>query len=890
MTRVRSLHVISLALVVVPALAAFAATDAFAASPPKLRLDDAARPTHYTARITVDPAQPTFKGAIDIELKIARATDLLWLNGADLTVSKAAFTVGGASTPAKVVAGGEEFIGFAPAAPLQPGAATLHIEWKGKISRKDDRGLFGQKEGDRWYAITQFEAIFARRVFPCFDEPSIKVPWQLTLEVPSKLVALSNTHVTAEKASGATKVVTFAETAPLPTYLVAFAVGPYDVVDAGTAGAKKTALRVAAPFGRGKDAGYAVEITGKLVDLLEQYFGIPFPFDKLDTVAIPITSTFGAMENAGMITYAQGIMVATATNRSLNFERTYASVAAHEIAHQWFGDLVTTRWWDDIWLNESFASWMEGKIIDEWKPEWTHKTSFVEARAEALASDALMTARQIRQPIVSNDDIYNAFDAITYQKGESVLAMFERFVGVEKFRAGIKSYLTKHANGNATADDFIAAIATAAGRGDVTAAFKSFLNQPGAPMVDVALKCEAGKPPVLALAQRRFAPIGSKGATRQTWQIPVCARWTMGGETSRACQLVTKAEESMTLGTKAGCPTWLLANDAEVGYYRAAYASEQLAKLLGPEGRKQLDLPELVGLLDDVRALVQAGRIPLGDVLALTPSLAEDNRRLVADEVIGIIEGLHQHLVQPSERASYQRFIAKLYGEKARKLGWLPKAGEDEDTRLLRPAVLGLVADEGEDKALQAEARALAIKWIADRKALSPDVANTVLHVAARSGDRALFDKFHAEAKKATDRHDRQMLLGSLGRFRDPAIGKAALQVVAGNEFDPREALSILQNLENDVATRPLAWEWVKANFDSLVKRLSAEMMAYGPHFAVPFCDEAHGKDMADYFHDRSPKLPGGPRLLAQATEEIELCRAYVGAQQASVSAFLKKQ
>ncbi|MDB4965922.1 MAG: peptidase [Myxococcales bacterium] len=888
MTKVCSLIVIPLALVAVTALSTFD-TRASAASPPKLRLDDAARPTRYSARITVDPAQPTFKGSIDIDLKIARATEVLWLNGTELTVAKAAFTVGGVTSPAKIVAGGENFIGFQADKPLAAGAARLHVEWQGPISRKDDRGLFAQKEDDRWYAITQFEAIFARRVFPCFDEPSVKVPWQLTLEVPSKLVAISNTQVTSEKVNGATKVVTYAETAPLPSYLVAFAVGPYEMVDAGKAGQKKTAVRVAAPFGRGKDAAYAVEVSGKLVELLEQYFGIPFPFDKLDNVAIPITSTFGAMENAGMVTFAQNIMIAKATNRSLHFERGYATTAAHEFAHQWFGDLVTTQWWDDIWLNESFASWMEAKIIDAWKPEWSHNTSFVEARGEALATDALMTARQIRQPIVSNDDIYNAFDAITYQKGESVLAMFERFVGAEKFRAGIKSYLTKHANGNATADDFIGAIAQAAGRSDVTAAFKSFLDQAGAPMVDVALKCEAGKAPSLALSQRRFMPIGSKGANNQTWQIPVCVRWEANGKTERACQLVTKREETMALGSAPACPTWLLANDAEVGYYRAAYSPDLLTKLLGPDGRKKLDLAETVGLLDDVRALVRAGRIPFGDVLALLPSLAQDQRRLVADEVIGIIEGLHQHLVQPAERANYQRLITKLYGEKAHQLGWTPKAGEDEDTRLLRPAVLGLVADEGEDAALRAEARTLALKWIADRKALSPDVAGTALHVAARGGDRALFDKYHAEAKKAADRHDRERLLASLGTFRDPALAKAALKVVSSSEFDPREAMGIVWNLDRDPATRPIGWEYLKANFDQMVKKLSAEMMAYTPMFAVSFCDEPHQKDMESYFHDRSSKLPGGPRLLAQALESIELCRAYVGAQQPSVTAFLKK-
>jgi alanyl aminopeptidase len=859
--------------------------------PPALRLDKSVRPLRYAARITVDPAQPSFKGSIDIDLTLGAATDLVWLHATDLVVAKAAFTVAGASLPARVVPGGEDFLGFAPpeGKSLPAGAARLHVEWKGKISRKDDRGLFGQKEGERWYAITQFESIFARRVFPCFDEPGIKVPWQLTLELPKALVALSNTHPVAEKSEHpGMKTVTFAETAPLPTYLVAFAVGPDQLVDSGKAGPKHTAVRVAAPFARGKDAAYAASVSAKIVELLEQYFDIPFPYEKLDAVTVPLTTSFGAMENPGMVTFAQGLLVAKPTNRGIWFEREYAEVAAHEFAHQWFGDLVTTAWWDDIWLNESFADWMEAKIVDEWHPEWSHKTSYVEGRAKALGADSLMTARQIRQPIVSNDDIYNAFDAITYEKGMSVLRMFERFVGADKFRAGIHSYLLAHKNGNATADDFVSAISAAAGR-DVSPAFKTFLDQPGAPMVDVSLSCAVGKPPTLALSQRRFVPVGSKGSAEQLWQIPFCVRWIAGDKTERACTMMTQPKQTMTLGTAAVCPSWLLANDEEVGYYRAAYSADLLGKLLGADGRKKLELPETVGLLDDVRALVRAGRMPLGDALALTPSLAEDPRRLVAEKVVGVVAGLHDHLVPPALKPNYVRYIQKLYGDKARALGWSAKPGEDEDTRLLREEVVGLVADEGEDATLRTEARTLALKWIGDRKAVSPDVVETVLDVAARTGDRALFDKIHAEARRATDRQDRHMLIRAMGRFRDPALAKAALGVVAGDEFDAREAMAIVWSLTGDAATRPQVWDFVKSNFDTMVKRLSDEQMAHAPYFAVAFCDEPHQRDMAEFFRDRSPKLPGGPRVLAQAQEQIGLCRAYVAAQQASVTSFLQK-
>ncbi|HEY2749578.1 MAG TPA: M1 family aminopeptidase, partial [Polyangia bacterium] len=826
---------LAFAIVALAALTAAAATP-----PPKLRLDDTARPTRYQVRITVNPADTTFKGAIDVDLKINKPTDTLWLNASELVIDKAEFTIGGATIPAHIIAGNTEFVGFSVGKPLPVGAAKLHVEWKGPISRKEDRGIFGQKEGDRWYAVTQFEAIAARRAIPCFDEPDIKTPWQLTLEVPKALTAISNTAIVEEKAEHpGMKTVTFAQTAPLPSYLVAFAVGPYELVDAGTAGEKKTPIRVAATFGRGKDAGYAVKNSPTFVKLLEEYFGIPFPFDKLDNVAIPITTWFGAMENAGMVTYALNILIAKPTAESLSFEREFATTAAHEFAHQWFGDLVTLAWWDDIWLNESFASWMEDKIIDEWKPEWTHHTSYVDARAEALGSDTLMTARRVRQPIVTNDDIYNVFDAISYQKGESVLAMFERFVGPEKFRAGVRHYLTKHANGNATSDDFIAAIAGAAGRPEVTPAFKTFLDQAGAPMVDVALACNQGKAPSLHLKQQRFLPVGSKGSPNQQWQIPMCMRWSgSDGKAQHTCALVTQREQDLALGTQPGCPTWLLANDGELGYYRAAYPAALLQKLLGSDGRKHLDLPETVGLLDDVRALADAGRVPLGDILALTPSLAADERRQVQEFVVGSLAGLRHHFVSDAERPSYARLIDKTYAQKAHALGWTPKPGEDEDTRLLRGGIVGLVADEGEDKELAAQARTLALKWLADRKAVSPDVAGAVLAVAARTGNRALFDRMHAEARRSGDRHDRQQILSAIGAFRDPAIAKSALQIVGSSEFDPRESMPILLGLTGDPATRQLAWDYLKTNFAALLKRLPAEQIAYTPFMAVSFCDE----------------------------------------------------
>lgn len=855
-------------------------------TPPKLRLGDAAQPVRYAARLRVLPSEPTFAGTIDIDLKLKAPATVVWMNGTNLTIAGASFDVGGKKVPAQPVAGDENFLGFAVDSPLPAGAARLHVDYTGLVSRKDDRGMFGQKEGERWYALTQLEAISARRVFPCFDEPSFKVPWQLTIEAPKGDAVFSNTSPTSEREEHpGMKTVAFAETPPLPSYLVAVAIGPYDVVDIGPAGVKKTPQRIAAPFGRGPNTRFAGKVTGEIVSRLEAYFGTPFPFDKLDEVSVPLPSSFGAMENPGMITWAQSWIVARPEDESIGFQRNYVEVAAHEIAHQWFGDMVTLAWWDDVWLNESFASWLAGKIVDGLHPEWTHGTHPPDIRGQAMAADSLVSARQIRQPIVTNDDIFNAFDVgITYNKGEAVLDMFERFIGADVFQKGIRRYIAGHAHGVATADDFFAAMSAAAGR-DLSPAFRTFLDQPGVPLVTAALACAPGKPAALNVTQERYVPLGAVGAAPQTWQVPVCVKWRTAGATRRSCTLVTEKQASLPLG--AGCPEWVLANDGEAGYYRVAYRGDLLGRLLG--GTKPLDLPETVGMLDDVKALVDNGMMPIGDALAFVPELAADPRRQAVEAAAGLADRIHERLVPARLRPSFRRFVQKDFGPRARKLGWQPSPGDDDDTRLLRGVVVGLVADKGEDRELRAQAIELTRRWIADRKAIAPGLVEAVLGTAAAAGDRALFDLLYKEAKRAEERRDRTRILGALARFRDPKLAAAALDLVVGAEFDARETTTILFTEVGWPTTRPIAWDFVKRRYDAIAGRLPADTLAFLPFVATSFCDQEHLDDMVAFFKDRSPKLPGGPRILAQATEATRLCMAYKKTHAASAAKFLAR-
>ena len=648
-------------------------------------------PVRYRLDLTVVPDQDTFIGAVEIDLQLAKSTSVLWLNGERLTVKDATLTVGHEKLAAKVISEPQDYVGFAFDHPVGPGEATLRVVYQGEISRKDQQGIFQMKDGDRWYVYSQFEAIWARRAFPCFDEPSYKVPWQLTLRVKKDQVALSNAPMVSETDSGdGMKAVKFAETKPLPSYLVAIAVGDLEFVDAGAAGKKNTRVRIVVPRGRGSEAKYAAETTPAIVNLLENYFDIPYPYDKLDEVAIPLFG--GAMENAGFVTYGSGIILAKPEQDTPSRQREWVWVAAHELAHQWFGDLVTTAWWDDIWLNEGFASWTANKIVNEYHPEWHADVEALNSYQGAMQSDSLVSARRVRQPIESKDDIVNAFDSITYDKGSALLNMFESYMGGERFRAGIRRYLTKYSWKNATSAEFLTALA-----GDdtsVAAAFSTFLDQPGVPLVTAALDCSGGAAK-LKLSQQRFLPLGSVGSADQIWEIPLCVRYPAGQREARQCELLSHKSAQLQLPQGGGCPAWVEANAGAAGYYFGLYEGNLLDALLKDDAQV-LTLPEKVALVGNLSSLTRSGKIPLGRALALAPSLAQDPARQVVTKTMEITTGLQDNLVSKDLLPRYRQYLLDVYGGRARDLGWKTKAGESEDARLLRPALLRVLANQGQ--------------------------------------------------------------------------------------------------------------------------------------------------------------------------------------------------
>ncbi|WP_224244992.1 M1 family metallopeptidase [Hyalangium gracile] len=863
-----------------------------APTPPELRLPKNARPLRYSVELTVVPTQDTFQGKIDIDLELTEASSLLWLNATDLKVSSARLSLGGATVAARVVPGGADFVGFAFERPVGPGPARLSLSYEGLIDKERSRGLYREQEKGVWYAYTYFQPVDARRVFPCFDEPQFKTPWRLTLRVRAGDVALANPPIESESPPSAEglKTVTFAESKPLPSYLVAFVVGPFDVVDGGTFGRARTPLRFVLPQGHREELGYALKATPRLVTALEDYFDMEYPFGKLDVAVVPRPE--GTLEHPGIVALDRTLTLIPPGEETLARRQNYSRIAIHELAHYWFGDYVTMAWWDDLWLNEASASWLEAKLIDQLEPTWKESQERLWELIAALGTDGLASSRALRQPVTSRTDFESAFDTTTtYFKGSAVLGMFERWMGEEAFRRGIRRYVREHAWGTATAADLFAALSAEAGR-DVGAAMSTFLEQPGAPLVSVELECAQGQVPRLKLSQSRFftreAPRGTT-LPAQRWHIPVCVRYGTGSAQGRACTLLTEPAGELVLSEAKACPAWVSANEEARGYYRVAY-SEPLRQKLVKAQLKPLTARERGAFLADLRAFASTGRLPLDEALGMMPGLLKEPDRSSTEAGLSMLGLLRPDALPDEWLPRYRRLVRTLLSERARALGWRTRPGESEDTRELRSMLVTMAAMGGEDPVLVSEALSLAKAWLKDGTKVDPDLVSPVLHVAASAGDKAFFDALVAQARKAEQPEDRAQLLSALGSFREPALAKQALTLLVDGSFAPRDGRGLLFTALASRETRALAYVFVKEHFDTLAGQLTS-MEASQLLFGAPgfFCDKASVEDARAFFTPRASRVDGGPLVLARALERAELCAAMWERNGPAITAFLRR-
>ena len=581
---------------------------------PHAMLGSNVAPTAYRLDLVMNPDDDGFSGTVDIDVKIEQPTDKIWLHSKSTEVTRAVADVSGlgevplsftqidnAEAPSGIAYLSSETV-------LPAGEATLTIEYN-KPYNLSLNSAYKVERGEDAYIVTQFEPLGAREAFPSFDEPRFKIPFTISITSPAEDVVVANTpEISAETTEDGWIKHSFAQTRPLPTYLIAFAVGPYDiavhdVLPPTDIRERPIELRALTAKGAGAQAQYALENTAGIMEALENYFGIPYPYEKLDLIAAP-EYAFGAMENPGAIVYREYLLLLN-DNAPLSQKRAYARVHSHELAHQWFGNLVTPYWWEDIWLNEAFATWMGNKGIHIWNPEGNFDRLTLNAALSTMNLDSLANTRKIREPLERSERVIDQFDSITYRKGGGVLSMFESYVGEDVFRDGVRLHMKRFADDVATADDFFQSIADASGNPDVVDAMKSFVDQPGLPLVRGELTCNSNQAN-LSLSQSRYAPLGSNIKQGQSWQIPVCAEFGFGPETEKACTLMSETQADLSPKT-SGCADWVTLNENGAGYYRFSLNSEAWQDLLS--NLDQLNAREVLTVQDSLDAAFKAGEV-----------------------------------------------------------------------------------------------------------------------------------------------------------------------------------------------------------------------------------------------------------------------------------------
>ncbi|MCA9601394.1 MAG: M1 family metallopeptidase [Polyangiales bacterium] len=851
------------------------------------------RPTEYVVSLSIDPEAERFSGRVSIGLILDKPRANIWMHGRDITVTSAKVLVDGEpvgeSRWEPVLEDGVSRV--AVSEPVPAGAATLELEFNAAYSSGLE-GLYRVEVGGAHYVFTQFEAISARKAFPCFDEPAFKTPFRIALDVPATQRAATNTLLVKEtKGAAGSKHLEFAPTEKLPTYLIAMAVGPLDIVEAppipaNSVRTKPLPFRGIAVKGQGARLEYALKHTPAIVAALEDYFGIAYAYDKLDIVAVPDFAA-GAMENAGMITFREQLLLLDPATTTELQRRGFGYVMAHELAHQWFGNLVTMKWWDDIWLNEAFATWMGTKAIDAVHPEDKAPMNELHWVENAMDLDALANARQIRQPIESNHDIENAFDGITYSKGGGVLAMFETWVTPPVFQKGIRQYMADHRFGNATYEDLLAALSKAAER-DVATPFKTFLFQPGVPLLGVELSCEAKQAPALTVTQSRYLPLGSKANRGATWQVPVCVRYEVKGKPKQTCSLITEATQSVALEGDA-CPSWVMPNVDAAGYFRFALGSDDL-KHLRDKGWAKLSARERVAVTDSLQAAFHSGDAKAEDVYSMMPVLAKDTERTVMTAPMGMLSDAWLNMTEGDSRAAVEAQARKLYSGAFQRLGWTAKAGEDGEKIILRAQLAQFLARIGKDPKVRAEAAKRGRAYIGtdavDPKAVDPTLADTVVTVAIEEGDAAFFNTVVTRALGSSDSTVRAVLMGSIGSVKDPELAAHARALVFDERVHLNEIRSLLGPQMTMPETRADAWKWLQTNWKRYVERATEDAAGGAPRYTASYCSIDLAEEVERFFGPKVADLLGGPRTLAIASEKIRLCAALVEKQAPGVEAY----
>jgi aminopeptidase N len=745
-------------------------------APDRIVLPDDVIPNHYDVEVTPDLVHLSFRGRARIAVDVTRRTQSIVLNAADLTFERVALS-GRATTPKITLDTEQQTATFAFGAPITPGRYILSIDYRGKIYQQAS-GFFvldyvGPGAAAKRALFTQFENSDARRFLPCWDEPGRKATFALTATVPTDETAVSNMPIVRTETSGAgQKRVHFATTPKMSSYLLFFGAGDFerlhrkvDDVDVG----------VIVKRGDTERGRYALDMAAQLLPYYNGYFGTPYPLPKLDLIAAPGTSQFfGAMENWGAIFYFDQDLLIDSGLSSEADRQNVAVVIAHEMAHQWFGDLVTMAWWDDLWLNEGFASWMEIKALDNFRPQWKLWLQAQSSVQQAMSVDAANGTHPIITPIKDVLQASDAFDAITYQKGGAVIRMLEAYVGEEAFRAGVRRYMHDHAYGNTVTDDLWAEIDAVSPK-RIRDIAHDFTLQAGVPLIAAqGAQCSQGAQGALALSQTRFAIDDSAARGAQIWHVPVAVQ-ALG---SAAATRVTVSGPTATRAALSGCGPALL-NVGQSGYFRSRYAPGDFARLA--ERFQQLTAEDQLGLLNDTKALAFVGQAPMAQYLSLAMKLPANGEPLLWKDLADSFVDLDQHYAGRPGRGAFRAYARTLLQRPLARIGWDARPGEADNVESLRAALLAAMG-RFSDAAVVAEARRRFREFIVAPARVSAAERNIVLAVVAASADGPTWDKLHALARVAATELEKQQYYRLLGAAATPALAQRALDLALMQE------------------------------------------------------------------------------------------------------------
>lgn len=820
-------------------------------------------PTAYELDLTIDPSQPTYMGRVRIDVRVDAPTRAIVLHARGPRVLTASVDDGERQwvtartrPPAHGKGDDEELVLVAKRA-VRRGAARIDIQFEAPFS-EGLSGIYRVSEGGRAYAFSQMEPTDARRAFPCFDEPGFKTPFAVSITVPSEDVAVFNTPETSHRENTTSQLQTsvFAATRPLPTYLIALAVGPLEV----TEGAREpTPVRAITAVGKQKLAGLALSTASAQVQELSRYFGEPYPYPKLDLVAVPEFGA-GAMENAGLITFREEILLVDPQHASAHARRRLAGVMAHELSHQWFGDLVTMKWWNDVWLNEGLATWMEAKVVDALSPELGIAREDVVEKSEVMSLDSLASARKIRQPVKSSSDALEAFDGITYDKAAAVLKMVEGWVGNDVVQRGMRRYVAAHRDGNASAADLFSALDEASGQ-NVAQVMQSFVDQTGVPLVRIETRCEQGARVELEQSEYR------RPESAKRWTLPVCVRPDGG---AAVCTVMSDRRATLSLPR---CPRFLVPNAEALGYYRPRLSAALQGALLKHLAR--LSERERIALSGDSWALVESGQSEVKDYLAVVAALAPAAGRLEWQELSRTLTELDGLLESPERRARLGAAVRKWAAPALRRVTLHASDKDTDETRTLRALLLGVLVDLAHDPAAEQTVAALTTRWLADPSSVEPSLAAAAIPLAARRGDDKLYAALLAHMKSAGTPEQRLMALSGLTGFSEPRLLERTLGMTLDGTLKRQDLRYVFRPLFERRGAREVAYGWLRAHFDELKKRLPGFILGRLVWVVAGLCDEQQVLDGEAFFRPRLARLEGADKHLSQAVERGRVCAAF---------------